>query len=57
MKKPAFKVGQRIKTRSLRGTVLSIYRLVTGEPEYAVRLDNGINAKGTKYQFEAVRKA
>lgn len=57
MKKPVFKVGQRIKTRSLRGTVLSIYRLVTGEPEFSVRLDNGINAKGTKHQFAPVRKA
>jgi hypothetical protein len=56
MKKPVFKVGQRIKTRALRGTVLTICRLTNGEPQFTVKLDNGINAKGTRHQFKPVRR-
>lgn len=56
-----FKVGQRIKYRGLRGTVLSVaipsrFDMKGGIPHYQVKLDNGAHATGTKHQLEAVRK-
>lgn len=50
-----FKVGQRIKYRSLRGTVLRISMLSIREKGYVVQLDNGAFCSGTNKQFKAVK--
>ena len=51
-----FKVGQRIKRGSLRGTVLSIVMLA-GYKNYTIQMDNGAWVKGTVKQFQPVRKS
>lgn len=55
----ALKVGQRVKVRALRGTVLSISTLVFAPKckEYTVQLDQGAMVKGTSHQVTAVRKS
>lgn len=51
------KVGQRIKYRSMRGTVLSIHFLPLKRRSYEVKLDNGAFCLGTQKQFQPVKKA
>ena len=55
-----FKVGQRVKMRGLRGTVLTLVTRATGEHKpvgYTVRMDNGAHVQGSKHQFEPVKRA
>ena len=53
-----FKTGQRIKYRSIRGTILATFKMVPTKPiNYLVRLDNGANVMGTKHQFTPARRA
>lgn len=51
------KVGQRIKYRSLRGTVLRISLLPLKSKEYEVQLDNGAMCVGSIKQFKPVKRA
>lgn len=52
--KKTLKVGQRVKYRSLRGTVLSISILPLKVKSYEVKLDNGVFASGTDKQLSPV---
>jgi len=52
----AFKPGQRIKFRHLRGTILQVFTPTPRITEYVVSLDNGARVLGTKYQFQPVMR-
>lgn len=52
---PRLKVGQRVKYRLLRGTVLSAYLPIIRNC-YQVRFDNGILAIGSTHQLKPVRR-
>ena len=50
------KVGQRIKYRNLRGTILSAYIPALHKDTYQIRFDNGIMAIGTGQQLKPVMR-